>query len=58
MISQTGPVISHAAENILEIMKAKEMRKFKIGDKYTAKYGQKHNAIKEKEGKQYLRRTG
>ena len=27
MISQMGPVISHAAENILEITKTKEMRK-------------------------------
>lgn len=58
MISQMGPVISHAAENILEITKTKEMRKFKIGDKYTAKYGQKHKAIKEKEGKLYSKRTG
>ena len=53
MISQLGPVISHADEIILEIMKAKEMRQFKIGDKYTTKYGEKYNTIKGKGRKLY-----
>ena len=48
-----GPVISYAAEIVLEIMKAKKMSKFKICDKYTAKHGEKYNAIKEKENKIY-----
>lgn len=48
-----GPVISYPAEIVLEIMKAKEMRKFKICDKYITIYGEKYNTIKGKESKIY-----
>lgn len=46
MISWMGPFVSYAAEIILEVMKAKKMRKCKICDKHATKYGEKYNAIK------------
>lgn len=49
LISRMGPDVSYVAEIILEIMKAEEMRKFKICDKYTTKYVEKYNTIKGKE---------